>query len=174
VARWIRRCLRRDRHQAGWLARGRAQRTVRVQSERADAGKAAWSPARRCALQGLAAAALERVRRKLNDGGDRQILTAVLMMGCRPLRPLAQKRIRCRHRHRDVILNILARQQPQAASAPIATPACLPVKITPLADCAQYDSLSCMPLCKRVRLRSESREFMPAGSRRLCQVRGDL
>ena len=65
MARWIRRCLRRDRHQAGWLARGRAQRTVRVQSERADAGKAAWSPARRCALQGLAAAALERVRRKL-------------------------------------------------------------------------------------------------------------
>jgi len=108
-----------------------------------------------------AAAALERVRRKLNDGGDRQILTSVLMMGCRPLRPLAQKRIRCRHRHRDVILNILARQQPQAASAPIATPACLPVKITPLADCAQYDSLSCMPLASEVRaghLRRQGRD----------------
>jgi hypothetical protein len=40
-----------------------------------------------------------------------------------------------------VILNILARQQPQPVSAPIETPARLSLKITPQADCARYDRL---------------------------------
>jgi hypothetical protein len=91
-------------------------------------------------------ASIERVRRKLKatDDGDRQmvkILTAVLTDGLQAVEAACAEAIGAGIASADVILNVLARQQPQAASAPIETPACLSLKITPLADCARYDSL---------------------------------
>ena len=91
-------------------------------------------------------ASIERVRRKLKvtDDGDRQmvkILTAVLTDGLQAVEAACAEAIGAGIASADVILNVLARRQPQSASAPIETPACLSLKITPLADCARYDSL---------------------------------
>jgi transposase len=91
-------------------------------------------------------ASIERVRRKLKatDDGDRQmvkILTAVLTDGLQAVEAACAEAIGAGIASADVILNVLARRQPQPTSAPIETPACLTLKIAPLADCARYDSL---------------------------------
>jgi transposase len=91
-------------------------------------------------------ASIERVRRKLKatEDGDRQmvkILTAVLTDGLQAVEAACAEAIEAGIASADVILNVLARRQPQPTSAPIETPACLTLKITPLADCARYDSL---------------------------------
>jgi transposase len=91
-------------------------------------------------------ASIERVRRKLkaSDDGDRQmvkVLTAVLTDGLQAVEAACAEAIGAGIASADVILNVLARRQPQPSSAPIETPACLTLKITPLADCARYDSL---------------------------------
>ena len=70
-----------------------------------------------------------------------KILTAVLTDGLQAVEAACAEAIGAGIASADVILNVLARRQPQAASAPIETPACLSLKITPLADCARYDSL---------------------------------
>jgi len=91
-------------------------------------------------------ASIERVRRKLKtaDDGDRQmvkILTAVLTDGLQAVEAACAEAIEAGIASADVILNVLARRQPQPASAPIETPACLSLKIAPMADCARYDRL---------------------------------
>jgi len=91
-------------------------------------------------------ASIERVRRKLKatDDGDRQmvkVLAAVLSDGLQAVEAACAEAIEAGIASADVILNILARQQPQPVSAPIETPARLSLKITPQADCARYDRL---------------------------------
>ena len=91
-------------------------------------------------------ASIERVRRKLKatDDGDRQmvkILTAVLTDGLQAVEAACAEAIDAGIASADVILNVLARRQPQTASAPIETPACLTLTIMPQADCARYDRL---------------------------------
>jgi hypothetical protein len=92
-------------------------------------------------------ASIERVRRKLKaaaDDGDRQmvkILSAVLIDGLAAVEAACAEAIDAGIASADVILNVLARRQPQTASAPIETPARLSLKITPMADCARYDRL---------------------------------
>jgi transposase len=90
--------------------------------------------------------AIERVRRRLKatDDGDRQmvkILTAVLTDGLQAVEAACAESIDAGIASADVILNVLARRQPQAASAPIETPASLTLKLVPQADCARYDRL---------------------------------
>jgi transposase len=91
-------------------------------------------------------ASIERVRRKLKatDDGDRQmvkVLAAVLSDGLQAVEAACAEAIEAGIASADVILNILARQQSQPASAPIETPARLSLKIAPQADCARYDRL---------------------------------
>jgi transposase len=90
--------------------------------------------------------AIERVRRRLKttDDGDRQmvkILTAVLTDGLQAVEAACAESIDAGIASADVILNVLARRQPQVASAPIETPASLTLKLVPQADCARYDRL---------------------------------
>ena len=91
-------------------------------------------------------ASIERVRRKLKaiDDGDRQmvkILAAVLSDGLQAVEAACAEALEAGIASADVILNVLARRQPQPASAPIETPARLSLKIVPQADCARYDRL---------------------------------
>ncbi len=91
-------------------------------------------------------AALERVRRKLagSDDGDRQmvaILAAVLTDGLLAVEAACAGALAEGVHSADVILNILARQRDTAPIAPIATPASLMLRHTPIADCARYDQL---------------------------------
>lgn len=91
-------------------------------------------------------ASIERVRRKLKatDDGDRQtvkILTAVLTDGLQAVEEACAEAIEAGIASADVILNVLARRQPQATSAPIETPASLTLTLPPQADCARYDRL---------------------------------
>ena len=94
--------------------------------------------------------AIERVRRRLKttDDGDRQmvkILTAVLTDGLQAVEAACAESIDAGIASADVILNVLARRQPQVASAPIETPASLTLKLVPQADCARYDRLRRSP-----------------------------
>ena len=89
---------------------------------------------------------MERVRRKLKatPDGDRQmvkILSAVLTDGLQAVEAACAEAIDAGIASADVILNVLARRQPQTASAPIETPACLTLTLVPQADCARYDRL---------------------------------
>jgi transposase len=89
---------------------------------------------------------MERVRRKLKvtSDGDRQmvkILSAVLTDGLQAVEAACAEAIDAGIASADVILNVLARRQPQTASAPIETPACLTLTLVPQADCARYDRL---------------------------------
>jgi hypothetical protein len=95
----------------------------------------------------LAAAGLHRAgaaQVEGTDDGDRQmvkILAAVLSDGLQAVEAACAEAIEAGIASADVILNILARQQPQPVSAPIETPARLSLKIAPQADCARYDRL---------------------------------
>lgn len=89
---------------------------------------------------------MERVQRKLKatPDGDRQmvkILSAVLTDGLQAVEAACAEAIDAGIASADVILNVLARRQPQTASAPIETPACLTLTLVPQADCARYDRL---------------------------------
>jgi hypothetical protein len=91
-------------------------------------------------------ACIEHVRRKLKatDDGDRQmvkVLAAVLSDGLQAVEAACAEAIEAGIASADVILNILARRQPQPLSAPIESPVRLSLKIAPQADCARYDRL---------------------------------
>ena len=91
-------------------------------------------------------AALERVRRKLagSDDGDRQmvsILAAVLTDGLPAVEAACAEALAEGVHSADVIINILARHRDPPPIGPIATPASLTLRHTPIADCARYDNL---------------------------------
>jgi hypothetical protein len=91
-------------------------------------------------------AALEKVRRKLTGShdGDRQmvsILTGVLTDGLAAVEAACREAVASGIASADVILNILARSQAPAPSAPVQTPESLQLKHAPLSDCARYDNL---------------------------------
>jgi hypothetical protein len=91
-------------------------------------------------------AALEKVRRKLagSSDGERQmvsILTGVLTDGLTAVEAACREALASGVASADVILNILARSQAPAPSAPVQTPESLRLKHTPLSDCARYDNL---------------------------------
>jgi transposase len=90
--------------------------------------------------------AIEKVRRRLSgsDEGDRQmvkILTAVLTDGLAAVEAACAEALAASLASADVILNALARRQQPPASAPIATPERLALKMPPIADCGRYDAL---------------------------------
>lgn len=87
---------------------------------------------------------LERVRRKLADADDRQmvnILTAVLSDGLPAVEAVCQDALREGVHAADVILNILARRREATATISVITPDALRLRHEPAADCARYDSL---------------------------------
>lgn len=91
-------------------------------------------------------AALEKVRRKLagSSDGERQmvsILTGVLTDGLAAVEAACREALASGIASADVILNILARSQAPAPSAPVQTPESLQLKHAPLSDCARYDNL---------------------------------
>jgi hypothetical protein len=91
-------------------------------------------------------ASLEKVRRKLagSPDGDRQmvsILTGVLTDGLAAVEAACREALASGIASADVILNILARSQTPAPSAPVQTPESLKLKHHPLPDCARYDNL---------------------------------
>ncbi len=91
-------------------------------------------------------ASIEKVRRKLTGSadGDRQmvkILTAVLTDGLPAVEAACAESLGAGIASADVILNALARRQEPAASAPIAPPERLALKLPPVADCRRYDAL---------------------------------
>ena len=89
---------------------------------------------------------LEQVRRRLkgSDDGDRQmvkVLSAVLTDGLAAVEAACAAALADGVHSADVVLNILARQRDPGPSATILAPEALRLRLTPIADCARYDSL---------------------------------
>ena len=89
-------------------------------------------------------AALTQVRAKLTPhaDGDRQfvkILGAVLDHGLPAVEAACAEALEAGIASGDVILTVLARRRPPAATPSIITPDALRLKIEPAADCGRYD-----------------------------------
>jgi hypothetical protein len=91
-------------------------------------------------------ASLERVRRTLKgfDDGDRQImkiLSAVLSDGLAAVEAACAAALADGVHSADVVLNILSHRREPDPVPTILTPAGLPLRHLPTADCARYDQL---------------------------------
>ena len=76
--------------------------------------------------------------------GDRQmvdILTAVLTDGLQAVEAACAEALSAGIASADVVLNVLARQQPLSPLPPMLTPEHLQLTHMPRADCARYDNL---------------------------------